>query len=47
MRNDCSFEHVMKSTFAEVVYMNINISIQMENHIKFDEAIFQENAPKI
>ena len=29
-------------TFTEIVHMNINILIEMENHVNFDEAIFQQ-----
>ena len=49
MWNICSFEHMMggmKST-TDVVYMSINILIGMENHVEFDEAIFQEKYTQV
>ena len=47
MWNICSFEHMMggmKSTFTEVVYKHFHWN--GNNHVKFDEAIFQNNIPQ-
>ena len=46
MWNICSFEYMMggmKSNFTEVV----TFWLKWKNHVKFDEAIFQDDTPKI